>query len=229
MNDRSDATDFSSRTEPASGPLWDALVTDTDTAVAVVDQDGTIAFCNAACAKWAEVSDPRQIVGKNLRDFYPPEVADERIGILRRTVTTLKSVTIDGMLRGVFRRASHRALPPDASGNRRVLVVCRTLSPDDAKSGVSADAEYIRSKTDDAGVLATLTPREIEILTLIGRGLSTAEIAKELHRSVKTVEWHRVSLGNKLGINNRVELAHIAIRAGLVSLASRQSVTAKSN
>jgi DNA-binding CsgD family transcriptional regulator len=57
-----------------------------------------------------------------------------------------------------------------------------------------------------------------EILKLIGIGLSTADIAKRLGRSVKTVEWHRVSLGDKLGVTNRVELARIAIAAGLVSL-----------
>jgi DNA-binding NarL/FixJ family response regulator len=36
---------------------------------------------------------------------------------------------------------------------------------------------------------------------------------------VKTIEWHRVSLGTKLGVTNRVELARIAIRAGVVGLA----------
>jgi DNA-binding NarL/FixJ family response regulator len=55
-------------------------------------------------------------------------------------------------------------------------------------------------------------------LKLIGIGLSTADIARRLERSVKTVEWHRVSLGEKLGVTNRVELARIAIAAGLVSL-----------
>jgi DNA-binding NarL/FixJ family response regulator len=76
----------------------------------------------------------------------------------------------------------------------------------------------IRTRYDDMGPLASLTSRELDIIRLIGAGLSTAEIAKRLHRSVKTIEWHRVSLGNKLGVANRVELARIAIGAGLVSL-----------
>lgn len=63
-----------------------------------------------------------------------------------------------------------------------------------------------------------MTAREREVLIHIGRGLSTAEIASTLGRSTKTVEWHRVSLGNKLGITNRVELARIAIRAGVTAL-----------
>jgi DNA-binding NarL/FixJ family response regulator len=77
----------------------------------------------------------------------------------------------------------------------------------------------VRAKHDDLGVLGALTTREMEILRLIGKGLSTADIAKQLHRSVKTIEWHRVSLGTKLGVTNRVELARIAIRAGVVGLA----------
>jgi DNA-binding NarL/FixJ family response regulator len=48
--------------------------------------------------------------------------------------------------------------------------------------------------------------------------MSTIDIAKHLGRSVKTIEWHRVSLGEKLGVVNRVELARIAIAAGMVSL-----------
>lgn len=63
-----------------------------------------------------------------------------------------------------------------------------------------------------------LTPREREILALIGEGYSLPEIAQQLHRSVKTVETHRLTLGRKLKANNRVELARIAISTGLVKL-----------
>lgn len=60
-----------------------------------------------------------------------------------------------------------------------------------------------------------LTPRQREILKLIGEGLSTREIASRLHRTVKTVESHRLALGKKLGARNRVQLAMQAIRFGL--------------
>ena len=75
-----------------------------------------------------------------------------------------------------------------------------------------------RARVDAPGVLGELSERELEVLRLISLGLSTAQIAKAMGRSVKTVEWHRVSLGDKLGVTNRVELARIAIRAGLVSV-----------
>jgi PAS domain-containing protein len=55
-------------------------------------------------------------------------------------------------------------------------------------------------------------------LALIGQGLSTAEIARRLYRTVKTIESHRLMLGKRLGARNRVELARIAIQAGLTDL-----------
>ena len=63
-----------------------------------------------------------------------------------------------------------------------------------------------------------MTPREQQVLALIGRGYSIPQIAERLFRSQKTVETHRQSLGRKLGVNNRVELARIAIQTGLAPL-----------
>ncbi|MCA9284549.1 MAG: PAS domain S-box protein [Phycisphaerales bacterium] len=67
--------------------------------------------------------------------------------------------------------------------------------------------------------LSTLTTREIEVLTLIGEGLTHAEIAQRLKRSQKTIESHRLSIGRKLKVRKQVELARIAITAGFVNLA----------
>ncbi len=64
--------------------------------------------------------------------------------------------------------------------------------------------------------LESLTPRETEILRLIGKGMSRSEIAKSVFRSPKTIDAHRISIMNKLDIHDRVELARFAIREGLV-------------
>lgn len=70
------------------------------------------------------------------------------------------------------------------------------------------------------GLIESLTPREREVLVLIAEGKSIVEIAQQLHRSQKTIESHRLALGRKLRVSNRVELAKIAIAAGLVALSS---------
>lgn len=66
--------------------------------------------------------------------------------------------------------------------------------------------------------LNVLTPREREVLTMIGEGKSLLDIAQTMCRSLKTVESHRLSLGKKLNASNRVDLAKIAIAHGLVNL-----------
>jgi DNA-binding NarL/FixJ family response regulator len=61
-----------------------------------------------------------------------------------------------------------------------------------------------------------LSPRETEVVKLIGEGCSTREIADALVISEKTVERHRSRIFEKLGLHDRVALTRWAIRRGLV-------------
>ena len=60
---------------------------------------------------------------------------------------------------------------------------------------------------------APLTPREREVLHLLGQGLQTKEIAARLGISVKTVETHRRHIQRKLGLRSRAELVRYALIA----------------
>ncbi len=61
-----------------------------------------------------------------------------------------------------------------------------------------------------------LTPRELEVLALLARGLKNAEIAGRLYISERTVKFHVGSILAKLGAQNRTEAARIAVQRGLV-------------
>ena len=65
---------------------------------------------------------------------------------------------------------------------------------------------------------ATLTHREREVLQLLAEGGSTANIAAELHLSVKTIETHRKHIMDKLGLRSIAELTKYAIREGITTL-----------
>jgi DNA-binding NarL/FixJ family response regulator len=61
-----------------------------------------------------------------------------------------------------------------------------------------------------SGVFGELTDRELAVLEMIGRGLSTAAIADRLSVSVKTVETHRSNLKIKLDLNDAADLIRYA-------------------
>jgi DNA-binding NarL/FixJ family response regulator len=61
-----------------------------------------------------------------------------------------------------------------------------------------------------------LTPRETEILQHVARGQTNPQIAASLSLSVKTVEWHRANLMNKLDAHSAADLVRHAIQQGLV-------------
>jgi len=64
--------------------------------------------------------------------------------------------------------------------------------------------------------LDVLSPTEMQVLCLMGKGLSRTRIAQALHRSVKTVDTHRATIMKKLNIHDRAELVLFAAREGLV-------------
>jgi DNA-binding NarL/FixJ family response regulator len=61
------------------------------------------------------------------------------------------------------------------------------------------------------GPKPVLTPRESEILSLLGQGASSKQIARELDLSVRTVEAHRQSIKRKLDLEGQAELIRYAV------------------
>jgi DNA-binding NarL/FixJ family response regulator len=64
---------------------------------------------------------------------------------------------------------------------------------------------------------ADLTPREVEVLKLVARGLTTREIAHELVITPKTVGNHIEHIYTKIGVSNRARASLFAVQHGLMS------------
>ena len=105
-------------------------------------------------------------------------------------------------------RAAHRGDPLVDPAMTRALLAHRLADP-----VVPADAagEIARS------AVATLTSREREVLDALARGLTNAEIARELWVSEATVKTHISSVLLKTGSRSRVQAAVLAHQAGIVA------------
>jgi DNA-binding NarL/FixJ family response regulator len=122
-------------------------------------------------------------------------------------------------LKGVPAEELHRAVRAVASGNSwldpavtgRVLAAYRSAPP---AAGTTAAGRA-------AAPLAGLTAREREVLTGIGRGLTNAEIARELFVGEGTVKTHVNHLFAKLGLRDRAAAVVLAFDADLVTPGGR--------
>jgi two-component system response regulator FixJ len=93
----------------------------------------------------------------------------------------------------------------------------------------SAIAASQRSYDEDAAIadatarLATLTPRETEVLQLLVQGLPNKTIAYDLGASPRTVEVHRARIMEKMGVRSLAELVRLTIAVGAATPAAKPS------
>jgi DNA-binding NarL/FixJ family response regulator len=69
---------------------------------------------------------------------------------------------------------------------------------------------------DNKGENKDLTPRELDVLSLVSQGKTNAEIGYNLGISEKTVEKHLDMIFRKMGVASRVEAAVMAVRERMV-------------
>jgi NarL family two-component system response regulator LiaR len=132
-------------------------------------------------------------------------------------VIVLTSFTDDERLLPAIRAGAAGYLLKDAKPEELVRAV-RAAHAGEAllDPGVAARLVDAIAQPPGEDAHARLTPREREVLELIGRGLSNKLIARELGVSEKTVKNHVTHVLEKLGVSDRTQAALYAERAGLL-------------
>lgn len=112
----------------------------------------------------------------------------------------------------------HRALAAGASG-----YVLKSIAPEElanAIRGVHAGARWVPAevarKLADRAATPDLSPREMEVLHLVVKGLTNPEIAEALDISLGTAKAHLRAILAKLQVADRTEAASEALRRGLI-------------
>jgi FixJ family two-component response regulator len=97
--------------------------------------------------------------------------------------------------------------------NRELLRLIRlALARDSAQAGSKAECAALRKR------LATLTPRERDVLMLVIRGLLNKQIAAELGTTELTIKVHRHRVMRKMEVESVAELVQSAIKIGLLGI-----------
>ena len=91
------------------------------------------------------------------------------------------------------------------------------LAPSVTRTLIAEFASRSSQPLKNADVLRCVTPRELEVLVLVSRGRSNAEIADDLHMSAATAKTHVSRILTKLGARDRSQLVVIAYESGLAT------------
>jgi DNA-binding NarL/FixJ family response regulator len=108
--------------------------------------------------------------------------------------------------------------PPEqlVAGIRTVATGDSLLAPSITRRLIEGFIHRPAPGTHDAPDLQDLTPREVEVLELIGRGRSNTEIARQLFVTEATVKTHVAHVFAKLAVRDRAQAVVVAYETGLI-------------
>ena len=145
---------------------------------------------------------------------------------LSRIVISWHSLSGDERARESTRRAAQRALESGGHQPHLLADARRWAKSTTAESVAAALIAPLRAPQAGSrpaipalvstGEWPALTAREVDVLTLIGRGLSNEQIGIELGMKVGTVKWYSSQIFSKLGVTNRTRATVKARELGIL-------------
>ena len=198
--------------DEVTATLRAVLASDPGVGFSVVDLAGVIRFANARATEMFLGVSPEKAIGSTLDELYGRDWAAERITVLERVLGTGRPALLRHIRRGKQLQSTIRLLSSEQGSPQPVSVV--TVEGEHDPS-FGDEFHVIESGIMDLGPLAPLTAREREVLSLVGHGMSTNQMAAALFRSPRTIERHLDSIRQKLHTASRLQLVSYATAAGL--------------
>lgn len=182
-----------------------------DIGLGVLNAQETITYANDAAPRMIAGLTVGEVIGRPLSEFLPAEVLSEVRALFDRLRKGEGAVVRRAIRNGREIYATIRRIVEPGGGEEFLCLIRYGSMADPGEEGAAqSDSAYV-----DLGALDVLTPRELQVLALLGSGMRIRDIAATLHRSENTIERHRESIGRKLQETDRIRLAKIAIEAGL--------------
>ncbi|MGV6814227.1 MAG: response regulator transcription factor [Phycisphaerales bacterium] len=186
-------------------------------ALLLLTVQGQIIYANQIAVNGFQGQTIESIAGKWVHDFVPKEWADERVEIFQRAANSPRPVFLLEIIEGL--RLYSRISAIDAIiDHQPTKIIFETIEP-----LISKDIKWLKERKKELGVidaqcvdlgkLNVLSERELEVLALMGQGMRPKDIAKELCRSVSTINRHRESIGHKLNMTDRAQIVRLATLA----------------
>lgn len=192
---------------------WGQIIETPGIGVGLMNTDGDLLYLNDEELWLFEGHTDVDYLGKNIRDFHNEKFVQERLKMVREVAHSGKPVVVEHIYLGRCIQSTIWPIEDSEPPRDRVLVISRQVRGDRDK--VKDTFKKVESDYIELGHLNVLSPRELEVLVLLGHGQSVPVVAKMLHRSQKTIEKHREAIGRKLAVHSQAEIVRIVWDAGL--------------
>jgi DNA-binding CsgD family transcriptional regulator len=189
-------------------------------AAAVRSTEGRMLWCNPLYA--AELnSTPAKLIGTLNTGPTSPHVIAHAREIFRKVISTARPIRFYQFWTGRRALVTVRAIDPASFGTAGCFVMARQ---DNVPASESRNMPELTFTAPYAmlGVFEQLSRRELEILFLIGMGLSNKQIAAELFRAAKTVANQISSIHQKLKMRSRSEVTRLAAERGITAFSREE-------
>ena len=137
--------------------------------------------------------------------------------VLMLTISDADDEVLDAVLAAASGYLLKDAKLPDIISAIRAAAAGQSLIAPSVAGGLLARLrDHAAAEEEQPQMASNLSERELDVLQLLVAGVDNVAIGRQLHLSASTIKHHVSSILEKLGVDNRIQAAVLAVRRGLV-------------